>query len=154
MPGLISIRTLSGEIHYTYQMDDLKISSGSANATFTGVSHAVYYEFLYHPMKRRSKVQPFVAAGAGVKVFRGTGKEQAFQPLSNLAYLTKTQDLRPLVTAGGGLKYKISARVIFRAEVIDYITPFPAKVITPAPGAKVSGWLQDFVPLCGLSFVF
>ncbi len=145
---------LSGEIRYTYQMSDLKISSGGTEVGFSGVSHAVHYDFLYHPAARRSKVQPFVAAGAGVKLFRGTGKEQAYQPLSNFAYLTKTQDLRPLITAGGGIKYRISEHMIFRAEIRDYITPFPNKVITPAPGAKVSGWLQDFVPMFGLSFIF
>ncbi len=73
---------LSGEIRYLYQMDDLKVSGGGTSATFAGVSHAISYDFVYHPMKRRSKAQPFVAAGAGVKIFRGTGKEQAFQPLS------------------------------------------------------------------------
>jgi len=145
---------LSGEIRYTYQMSDLKLSSGSTEVGFNGVSHAIHYDLLYHPAGRRSKLQPFVAAGAGVKLYRGTGKEQAYQPLSNFAYLTKTQDLRPLMTAGGGIKYRISGHLLFRAEVRDYITPFPNKVITPAPGAKVSGWLQDFVPMFGLSYIF
>ena len=145
---------LSGEIRYTYQMSDLKLSSGATEVGFTGVSHAVHYDLLYHPANRHAKVQPFVAVGAGIKLYRGTGKEQAYQPLSNFAFLTKTQDLRPLLTAGGGLKYRLTEHVIFRAEVRDYITPFPNKVITPAPGAKVSGWLQDFVPMVGLSFIF
>ena len=145
---------LSGEIHYTYQMDDLKLSGSGSSATFQGVSHAIHYDFLYHPAKSRSRTQPFVAAGAGIRVYRGTGKEQAYQPLSNLAFLTKAQDLRPLMTVGGGIKYRISEHLFFRAEVRDYITPFPNKVITPAPGAKVSGWIQDFVPLFGFSYVF
>ena len=145
---------LSGEIRYTYQMNDLKISSGGTEATFKGVSHAIAYELLYHPAPRRSKAQPFVAAGAGIKVFRGTGKESAYQPLSNLAYLTKTMEMRPLVTAGGGVKYRISEHLVFRAEIRDFITPFPKKVITPAPGAKISGWINDFVPLFGLAFTF
>ena len=145
---------LSGEIRYLYQMDDLKLSAGGTNVSFQGVSHAIHYDFLYHPASHRSKLQPFVAVGAGVKIYRGTGKEAAYQPLSNLAFLTRTQDLRPLFTAGGGLKYRLSERLFFRAELRDYITPFPNKVITPAPGAKVSGWIQDFVPLFGLSFIF
>jgi hypothetical protein len=135
-------------------MSDLKLSSSGTDVSFSGVSHAIHYDFLYHPAGKRSKVQPFVAAGGGVKIFRGTGKEQAYQPLSNFAYLTKTQDLRPLITAGGGIKYRISEHLVFRAEIRDYITPFPNKVITPAPGSKISGWLQDFVPLFGLSFTF
>jgi hypothetical protein len=145
---------LSGEIRYTYQMSDLKLSGSGNEVTFTGVSHAIHYDFVYHPANKRGKMQPFVAAGAGVKLYRGTGKEQAYQPLSRFAYLTKTEDLRPLISAGAGIKYRISDHMIFRAEIRDYITPFPNKVITPAPGAKVSGWLQDFVPMFGLSFVF
>ncbi len=145
---------LSGEIRYTYQMSDLRLSGSGNEVTFTGVAHAIHYDFLYHPANKRAKVQPFVAVGAGVKLYRGTGKEQAYQPLSNFAYLTKTEDLRPLIAAGGGVKYRISEHMVFRAEVRDYITPFPNKVITPAPGAKVSGWLQDFVPMFGLSFIF
>ena len=145
---------LSGEIRYTYQMSDLKLSGSGSEVTFKGVSHAIHYDLVYHMANKRSKVQPFVAAGAGVKLYRGTGREQAYQPLSNFAYLTKTEDLRPLISAGGGIKYRISDHMFFRAEVRDYITPFPKKVITPAPGAKVSGWLQDFVPMFGISFIF
>jgi hypothetical protein len=118
------------------------------------VSHASHYDLLYHPARKRSKVQPFVAAGAGVKLYRGTGQQQAYQPLHEFAYLTQTDDLRPLITAGGGIKYRISEHLVFRAEILDYITPFPNKVITPAPGAKIGAWLQDFVPMFGLAFTF
>src|SRR5438045_4618654 len=44
---------LSGEIRYTYQMSDLKLSSGGTEATFTGASHAISYDLLYHPAPRR-----------------------------------------------------------------------------------------------------
>ena len=118
---------LSGEIRYTYQMSDLKLSAGGTEVGFAGVSHAVHYDFLYHPARKHSKAQPFVAVGAGVKLYRGTGKEQAYQPLSNFAFLTKTQDLRPLITAGGGVKYRISEHLLFRAEIRDYITAEPAE---------------------------
>ena len=40
---------LSGEIRYTYQMSDLKLSSGGTEASFNGVSHAIHYDLLYHP---------------------------------------------------------------------------------------------------------
>jgi outer membrane protein with beta-barrel domain len=145
---------LSGELRYTYQMSDLKLTSGGTEVGFNGVSHAVHYDLVFHPANSRSKVQPFVAAGAGIKVYQGNGKEQAYQPLSNFAYLTHTQDLRPLISVGGGMKYRLTGHLLFRAEVRDYITPFPNKVITPAPGAKVGGWLQDFVPMFGLSVTF
>jgi|GraSoiStandDraft_16_1057320.scaffolds.fasta_scaffold621397_2 hypothetical protein len=145
---------LGGEIRYTFQMSDLKLSSGGTEVTFKGVAHVVHYDVLYHPARRRSRTQPFVAVGAGVKLYRGTGKQAAYQPLNQFAYLTHTSDLRPLISAGGGIKYRINEHTVFRAEVRDYITPFPNKVIAPAPGAKVGGWLQDFVPMFGVSWTF
>src|ERR1041385_7255846 len=59
---------LSGEIRYTYQMSDLKLSGNGSEVTFTGVAHVIHYDFLYHPANKRSKMQPFVAAGAGIKL--------------------------------------------------------------------------------------
>jgi hypothetical protein len=59
-----------------------------------------------------------------------------------------------MVTFGGGIKYAFSPRVLLRAEVRDYFTQFPTKVIAPAPGAHLSGWLHDIVPMVGVTFVF
>ncbi len=145
---------LSGEMRYTYQMSDLKLSSGGTGVSFKGMSHAVHYDLLFHPIKHGARTQPFAAVGGGIKLYRGTGTEAAYQPLNQYAYLTKTQDLRPLISVGGGVKYALNPRTFLRAEFRDYLTPFPNKVIAPAPGAKIGGWLHDFVPMFGLSFVF
>ena len=75
-----------------------------------------------------------------------------YQPLSNIALLTQAQDLTPLVSAGGGVKMQLSSRVQLRIEVHDYLTPFPKQVITPNTGSKAGGWLQDFVPMVGISY--
>src|SRR5215813_10100939 len=37
---------ISGEVHYTFQQSNLKLSSGSTTATFSGNSHAIYYDVL------------------------------------------------------------------------------------------------------------
>jgi hypothetical protein len=145
---------LSGELRYTYQMSDLKLSGGGADVTFKGVAHVFHYDLLYFPASHRARLQPFVALGGGVKDYRGTGKEAAYQPLHNFALLTHTTDLRPLISAGGGFKYALNHRTFLRVEVRDYITPFPSKVIAPAPGAKVPSWLQEFVPMFGIGFTF
>jgi hypothetical protein len=89
-----------------------------------------------------------------MKVFRGTGKEAAFQPLSQFAYLTRTQEVKPMVSFGGGVKFKLSPRVAMRAEVRDFLTPFPKQVITPAPGAKIGTMLHNIVPLVGISYEY
>ena len=114
----------------------------------------MHYDFLLHFAPSEAHIRPFVAAGAGVKVYSGTGKEQAFQPLSNIGLLTRTNQLEPLVSVGAGLKVSLAKAMLLRLEVHDYLTPFPKNVIAPAQGAKISGWLSDFVVSGGLSFLF
>ena len=145
---------LGGELRYDYQAGDLQLKQGSTQTTFAANSHAFHYDFLLHFSNPDASVRPFVAAGGGVKIYRGTGTEVAFQPLSNFALLTKDQDLTGLVSVAAGLKVKLAPHIQLRLDVHDYLTPFPNKVITPAAGAKVGGWLQDIVPMGGLAIVF
>ena len=58
-----------------------------------------------------SAVRPFVAFGGGIKMYRGTGEEQVVQPLSNIALLTKAQDLTGMLSIGAGFKVKLSPNV-------------------------------------------
>lgn len=145
---------LSGEVRYLYQMSDLKLASGGAEATFGGQTHLIHYDLIYQVNARESKINLFVAGGAGVKVFRGTGTEAAYQPLSNFGYLTKTQQVKPMVSVGGGMKVPLSAHTFLRAEIRDFISPFPGNVIAPAPRVSGGGWLHDLVPMVGVSFTF
>src|SRR5438874_2605288 len=80
--GNNSGRLLGGEFRYDYEKTDLKLSSGATNVSFGADTHAFHYDFLLHFAPSDSRVRPFVAAGGGVKFYRGTGKEAAFQPLS------------------------------------------------------------------------
>jgi hypothetical protein len=143
-----------GEIRYDYQGGNLLLNQGPTQASFGAHSYALHYDVLWHFADAEARVRPFVGAGAGIKVFQGTGSEVAYQPLSNYALLTKQQDLTPLVSVGAGIKFAVSSHLQFRVEVHDYLTPFPKKVITPAQGAHVGGWLQDFVPMAGLAYTF
>jgi hypothetical protein len=145
---------LTGEFRYTYLQSDLKISSGGTQATFGGAAHAFHYDLLWHFGKREGKVQPFVAAGGGMKLFQGTGGEQAYQPLNQFAYLTHTQQVEPMISAGGGIRIALRPNVYLRAEFRDYLTPFPSHVIAAAPGVHISGFVHDFVPLVGISYLF
>jgi len=153
--GNNSGKTLGGELRYDYEQSDLKLSSGGTSASFGAHTNAIHYDFVLNfNRSNEARVAPFLAAGAGVKVYTGTGKEQAFQPLSNIALLTKTSEIKPLVSVGGGVKFRVASAVQFRVEVRDYLTPFPKNVIAPALGSKVGGWLSDFVAMAGLSFTF
>ncbi len=90
-------RWLGGEFRYTYRDSPLKLSANGTDVKFSGASHIIAYDLLIHRPQRHanSRVQPFLAIGGGMRVYRGTGDEAAFQPLSDFALLTKTQDVRP-----------------------------------------------------------
>lgn len=152
--GHNSGRLLGGELRYMYQANDLKLSSGSTNVTFGARSHAIHYDFLVHAASPGSRIRPFVSFGAGLKGYQGTGKEVVVQPLSNLAFLTRTTEWKWLATAGAGIKIKVNDRLGFRAEFKDYISPVPTNVIAPAPNAKLDGIFHNFVALFGLSLLF
>lgn len=152
--GHNSSNYVGGEIGYMFQKNDLKVSSGGTKVTFRGQSHAVHYDILIYGSPRGSAVRPYALVGGGVKGYYGTGRETAFQPLSNFAILTKTHEWRPLLVGGGGVKVAMGSSASLRVEFRDYITPFPKEVIAPGPGAKISGWVHNFVPLVGFSFTF
>ena len=147
-------RQLGGELRYTFQFSNLKLSGGGSEASFRGQAHTVQYNVLWHARPVRSRIRPFVGVGAGMRVFRGTGEESAYQALSGLALLTKTQEWKLMAAAGGGVKYRLTPRLSLRAELWDYATPFPSRVIAASPGAQLGGWLHDIVPMVGLTFVY
>jgi hypothetical protein len=145
---------LGGELRYDYQNGALELTQGSNKATFAGVSHAIHYDLLFHFTDGESRIRPFVSAGGGIKIYRGTGSEVAFQPLSNFALLTKDQDLTGLLSLGAGLKFALAPHIQLRLDVHDYLTPFPKQIIAPAANAKVSGWMQDIVPMAGIAVTY
>ncbi len=143
-----------GELRYDHEMGDLKLSSGGTSTTFASQSNAVHYDFLFNFASSESAIRPFVAAGGGVKWYSGTGTEQVYQPLSNIAVFSDVRDLRAMASVGAGVKFNIAKSTTLRLEVHDYLTPFPSKLIAPVAGSSVGGWLQDFVASVGVSFSF
>jgi hypothetical protein len=143
---------LSGELHYAYLQNDLHIQAGGTNATFTGNAHVLHYDMVWHTNRKEARTQYFAAVGGGMKIFRGTGAEQAYQANYQFGFMTKTQQLKPMGTVALGLRYQLRPRLYLRAEIRDYITPFPNQIIAPAPGAKFGSILNDFVPMVGLSY--
>ena len=142
-----------GAFRYLLQMNDLKAAAGGKETTFAAQSHTLTYDFHIYSNTREDRVRPYVVAGAGFKAYRGAGVEHAIQPLSNIAILSKTHEWTPVVNFGAGVKLALSNRLAVRAEVRDYLTPFPKNVIVPGPGAKISGWVHDLTPLIGLSYI-
>ncbi len=89
-----------------------------------------------------------------MKFFRGTGAEPAFQPLNNLVVLTHTTQLEPLISLGGGLKFKVSRKALVRLDFRDYATPTPDKLLATPRATTINGWMHDFVGLVGISATF
>lgn len=145
-------RWFGGEVRYMYRQNDAYVSAAGTEARFDAESHVLNYDLLFHLARRPAIVRPFVAVGGGVKIFRGTGREAAFQPLSNFVALTRSTHIAPLVSVGGGLKIRLSDLLILRLEARDYASTLPDQILTPVPGARASGWLHDIVPMVGLSF--
>jgi hypothetical protein len=142
-----------GEIRYLYAQNDLKLNSGGTETKFAGRSHIVNYDMLVYLTGRRARIRPFAAAGGGLKRYQGSGTEQAFQPLSNLALLTKTSETLPAADFGGGVKVHLSRNAALRFEFRDYLTKVP-RIFEPSPGARISGLLHHWVPAVGFSWTF
>jgi hypothetical protein len=140
-----------GEFRYSYQRGDLRLNQGSTQASFSSDSHAMSYDLLYHFKDREYQVRPFVAFGGGIQTFRGTGQEVLVQPLSNIALLTKAQDLVPMASVAAGFKVQLSAHAQLRVDVHNYVTPFPKQVIVPFNGS-VGRLMNNIVPMVGISW--
>jgi hypothetical protein len=145
---------ISGELRYLYQDGDPFVSTGSTRGSIRGQSHAVHYDVLFHLKNRQARLRPYAAAGAGVKYFRTTGPAPSPQPLPSLVTLAPDSQFRWLITAGGGVKYRIDKHFVVRGEFLDYITPFPKKLFVPAKNGADSGIFNQFTPMFGVSYQF
>jgi hypothetical protein len=152
--GNQTTRLIGGEARYTFRSNDLTVKSGGTEAKAGAQSHALHYDLLIHSKSSEARVRPFAAIGGGIKYYRGTGAEPVFQPLSNLVVLTHTNELQPLISAGGGLKFRLSPRTLMRIDARDYITPFPGDLLARRANTRASGWFHDFVVMFGFSGVF
>lgn len=143
---------ISGELRYEYLESNMRLSSAGQTASFSGYTHAIHYDVVYHTNPQESPVQVFGALGGGVKVFEGTGTQEAYQPLSQFGYFTKTDAIKPMISAGGGISVRLGPSFLLRAEVRDFISEFPKAVLTPPPGVKYGSWLNDVVPMISIVY--
>ena len=119
-----------------------------------GYTNSITYDFLFHMTPRESAVRPFVAAGAGIKVYTGSRRDMT-QPLAGLAVLRPVTQVEPDISVGGGLKYLLPRHIQLRVDFRLLMTPLPNEVIRPTgTSTRIHGWVYDFVPLVGISYVF
>ena len=147
-------RHWSGEIRYLYERRDARLGNRGTISEFAAQTHTVHYDVVFHARPRTARIRPYLAAGGGVKLFRGSGVEMAYRPLMEYAYLTRTTELKPVLVVGAGVKFAFAGHLIARIDLRDHITGFPHKVIAPAPGITAGGMFHDLVPAVGLSWTF
>lgn len=145
---------IGGEASYLYRMSDLKVTSGGTEVDLTGHTQFLDFRFLVHFAVREKRFRPFVAVGGGVAIYSGTGEPNAAQPLNNFVALTNTRETKPMASGAGGVKYRLSQHLGLRFEFRDYATPFPNRLIGPAPGVSLNGWLQNLEAIGGIGAVF
>lgn len=144
-----------GEFRYLYFRNDLELNAGSQSADLNAQSHVVHYDLLYYFKDPDARFRPYVAAGGGLKRYQGFGSEDPFQPLSNLALLTKTSQNMLMGDFGVGIKYRLTRHAVIRIEFRDYITGIPENVIAASPGATIDGdILHHWSPIFGISWIW
>ena len=154
MTGWNWSRHFAVEGRYTFQDGDVALRSQGLEANLDGDAQAALAELVFSPQARTSRLRFFGAVGCGVKLYQASRLGNGPQPLTGFATLNKASQAEPLITFGAGVKYALSDHWLIRVEFREYTTPFPARVITPAPGARLRGWMGDIVPTLGISRTF
>ena len=147
-------RRIAGEVRYTYQDGDPFIEAGSVRANVQGQSHAFHYDVLVHTRGRDAILRPYLALGAGAKLYRVTGPANPNQALGAIGRLASQDEIKPLVTAGGGVRFRLRQNLVVRLDFRDYVTPFPKNVIQPAPLGTARGIFHQFTPMLGVGMLF
>jgi hypothetical protein len=121
----------------------------------TGYSNLVTYDLVVYPLRSESGFRPYLAGGAGVKAYTSTGFSIVPQPpTAGLGFLRQITQAEPAISVGGGLKYLFVKHGQFRIDFRTYFTPTPNDVIRPAGLSVTHGWLTEFVPTAGISYIF
>jgi len=161
-PGLLvgvyaahdSNKYFGGEIRYMAMDADLQFTASGSKSNFEAQSHVLHYDVILHTPDRDSKRQLFLAAGGGMKIFRSEASQSVSAQASPYGSFGQAQVLKPTASFGGGVKFVLTRRLMLRTEVRDYLTGFPTELVAPAPGVKVSGIVNQIVPMIGVSFVY
>jgi hypothetical protein len=145
---------LGGEIRYLFRFGGPELISDGTQATLRGYTNVVVYDFLFYATPKENKLRPFFAAGAGIKAFTGTGDFIVNQPLQGFARLVPHTQVEPAISAGAGLKYRITRHAQVRVDFRTYFSPLPDEIFRRPRTAALRGWVYDFVPMAGISYLF
>ena len=147
---------VGGEIRYLFRFGGPELKSSGIESNLDGHTNLVTYDFLFYTSPKESSIRPYLAAGAGIKVYTGLGPRflSIDQPLANFALLRPLTQVEPAISVGGGVKFIMPKRIQLRVDFRAYMTPLPDQLFRPVGPSVIRGWLYDFVPLAGISYVF
>jgi hypothetical protein len=145
---------LGGEIRYLFQTGGPELKSDGVQTKLNGHTQVIVYDFLFHMKQKEAKLRPFIAGGAGIKVFRGSGDFLVNQPLQGFARLVEHTQVEPAISAGVGLKYRLTRHAQVRVDFRTYFSPLPDEIFRRPRTATLHGWVYEFVPMAGISYVF
>jgi hypothetical protein len=145
---------IGGEVRWLYQFGGPQLKSQGIEASSTGYTNLVTYDVLFFTSNKEAKVRPYVAGGAGIKVYTGSELRSVGQPFVGSAVLVPGTQVEPAISAGAGLKYKVSGSIVLRVDFRTYFSPCPNQIFRPTGVSSIHGWVYNFVPLGGVSFVF
>ena len=146
-----------GEFHYLFQTNNMRLRAASGTsgaAAFAAQSHSFHYDVLLYTARREATIRPFIAGGPGLKLYQASGQEHALQPLLDIVDLSLQNQLKFLISGGGGVKVKISQHAQFRVDFRDYVTGIPGKSFAAVPGVKLAGQFHNLVGTAGIGIVF
>jgi hypothetical protein len=145
---------LGGEIRYLFQFGGPELRSDGTQVNRTGYTNVVVYDFLLHMTPKEARLRPFLAGGAGIKVFTSTGDVLGNQPLPDFARLVGHTQVEPTISAGAGLKYRLTRHAQVRVDFRTYFSPLPNQIFRQPRSAVLHGWMYDLVPMAGISYMF
>jgi hypothetical protein len=147
---------VGGEVRYLLRFGGAQLKFQGTQANISGYTNVLVYDVLVHITNREAKIRPYGAAGAGIKIYTTTGRPYLAQPqpLLNFALLRNTTQVEPAISVGGGVKYRLSKHALLRFDFRTYMTPLPDSIFRTTGFSSIRGWLFDFVPLAGISYVF
>ena len=64
---------VGGEIRYLFRFGGPELKSPGIEANLDGHTNLVTYDFLFYTSSKESSIRPYIAAGAGIKVYTGLG---------------------------------------------------------------------------------
>jgi hypothetical protein len=145
---------IGGEIRWLYRVGGPQLTAPGVKVSASGFTNLVHYDLLVHLTSREERIRPYIAGGAGIKVFTGPHLPALDQSLGNFAVISPGNHVEPLISVGAGVKYRVSKGLQLRLDFHAYMSPCPGDLFRVASPSAIHGWIYDFLPTLGASYLF